>query len=148
MSPHETGIPEPAATESGTAPPGADAIPDPVVGTRVSGQPGPDRPQTTALAALLTCGYYLPIGRARGVLAALAGIPVSSGFMADARGEPRPLLDTEFLPHLRALLPTAVVLHADEITGRAAEGRWRMCMDMHRVLDVDARRRALQRRHR
>jgi transposase len=49
-------------------------------------------PQTTALAALLTCGHYLPIGRTRGVLDALAGIGVSTGFMARVRGRAADLL--------------------------------------------------------
>jgi transposase len=72
------------------------------------------------LAVLLTCGHYLPIGRATSVLDALAGIGVSTGFMSGVRGRAAALLDTEFLPHLQALLPTAGVLHADETTGRAA----------------------------
>jgi transposase len=118
---HEAGIPAPAAIESGTAPPGRTAAPDPVVALALRpGSPVRIGPQTTALAALLTCGHYLPIGRAKGVLAALAGIRVSSGFIAGARGRAAALLATEFLPHLRALLPTAGVLHADETTGRAA----------------------------
>jgi transposase len=77
-------------------------------------------PQTSALAALLTCGHYLPVGRAASVLEALAGIGVSTGFLAGVRGRAAALLDTGFLPHLQALLPTAPVLHADETTGRAA----------------------------
>ncbi|MGH3798102.1 MAG: IS66 family transposase [Pseudonocardiaceae bacterium] len=77
-------------------------------------------PQTTALAALLTCGHYLPIGRAASVLEALAGIGVSTGFLAGVRGRAARGLEAVFLPHLRALLPTAGVLHADETTGRAA----------------------------
>jgi transposase len=77
-------------------------------------------PQTSALAALLTCGHYLPVGRAVGVLDALAGIRVSTGFMAGIRPRAAQLLETVFLPHLQALLPTAGVLHADETTGRAA----------------------------
>jgi transposase len=77
-------------------------------------------PQTSALAALLTCGHYLPVRRAVRVLNALAGIRVSTGFMAGVRGRAAELLETTFLPHLQALLPTAEVLHADETTGRAA----------------------------
>jgi transposase len=77
-------------------------------------------PQTSALAALLTCGHYLPIGRAASVLEALAGIGVSTGFMAGVRRRAAALLQGEFLPHLQALLPTAPVVHADETTGRAA----------------------------
>jgi transposase len=72
------------------------------------------------LAALLTCGHYLPIGRAASVLKALTGIRVSTGFLADVRGRAATLLETTFLPHPRALLPTAGVLHTDETTGRAA----------------------------
>ncbi len=77
-------------------------------------------PQTTALAALLTCGHYLPIGRAASVLETLAGIGVSTGFLAGVRGRAARLLEAAFLPHLKTLLPTAGVLHADETTGRAA----------------------------
>ena len=77
-------------------------------------------PQTSALAALLTCGHYLPIGRAASVLDALAGIRVSTGFLAGVRGRAADLLESAFLPHLQALLPTAPVVHADETTGRAA----------------------------
>ena len=72
------------------------------------------------MAALLSCGHYLPIGRAASVLDALAGIGVSTGFVSGVRGRAAALLETEFLPHLQALLPTAPVVHADETTGRAA----------------------------
>ena len=57
-------------------------------------------PQTTALAALLTCGHYLSVGRAASVLDALAGIRVSTGFMAGVRRRTAGLLKGEFLPHL------------------------------------------------
>lgn len=77
-------------------------------------------PRTQALAALLTCGHYLPIGRARSVLGTLAGVGVSTGFTAGVRRKAAVVLETRFLPHMRALLPTAAVLHADETTGRAA----------------------------
>ena len=50
-------------------------------------------PRTSALAALLTCGRYLPVGRAACVLEALAGIRVSSGFMAGVRGRAANLLE-------------------------------------------------------
>ena len=74
----------------------------------------------TALAALLTCGHYLPVARASSLLAAMAGIEVSTGFVAGVRGRAASLLDAVFLPHMRALLRTAPVLHADETCGRAA----------------------------
>jgi hypothetical protein len=128
--PHEDGVPEPAATEpvtesgaalTATAPIGTPGAPDPVVALVLRpGSPVRIGPQSTALAALLTCGHYLPIGRAASVLEALAGIWVSTGFLAGVRGRAATLLETAFLPHLRALLPTAGVLHADETTGRAA----------------------------
>src|SRR5207253_1803863 len=72
------------------------------------------------LAALLTCGHYLPVARASSLLAAMAGIEVSTGFVAGVRGRAASLLDAVFLPHMRALLRTAPVLHADETCGRAA----------------------------
>lgn len=109
------------ATESGPAAAETGVVPDPVVALVLRpGSPVRIGPQTTALAALLTCGHYLPIGRAASVLDALAGIRVSTGFTAGVRGRAAVLLETGFLPHLRALLPTAGVLHADETTGRAA----------------------------
>jgi hypothetical protein len=60
------------------------------------------------------------VGRARGVLKALAGIGILIGFIPGVRGHTAALLETEFLPHLQALLPTAGVPHAEETTGRAA----------------------------
>jgi transposase len=124
-APHEASAPEPAApepgTESGPAPAETGVVPDPMVALALRpGSPVRIGPQTTALAALLTCGHYLPIGRATSVLDALAGIRVSTGFMSGVRGRAAALLQTEFLPYLQALLPTARVLHADETTGRAA----------------------------
>jgi transposase len=50
----------------------------------------------------------------------MSGIGVSTGFMAGARRRAAAALETAFLPHLRELLRTAPVLHADETTGRAA----------------------------
>jgi transposase len=128
-APDEASAPGPAATEpvtepvteSGPAPAETGVAPDPVVALALRpGSPVRIGPQTTALAALLTCGHYLPIGRATSVLDALAGIGVSTGFIAGVRGRAATLLETGFLPHLQALLPTAGVLHADETTGRAA----------------------------
>ena len=121
----KAGAPEAATTEpvteSATAPTGTKAAPDPGVALALRpGSPVRIGPQTSALAALLSCGHYLPVGRAASVLDALAGIRVSSGFLAGVRGRAADLLESEFLPHLQALLPTAPVVHADETTGRAA----------------------------
>ncbi len=102
--------------ESGTA-----GAADPVVALVLRpGSPVRIGPQATALAVLLTCGHYLPIARATTLLAQSVGIAVSTGFIAGVRGRGAIALETEFLPHMRALLRTAPVLHADETTGRAA----------------------------
>jgi transposase len=77
-------------------------------------------PQATALAALPTCGHYLPIARATTLPAQTAGIAVSTGFLAGVRSRGAVALEAGFLPHMRVLLRTAPVLHADETTGRAA----------------------------
>ncbi|QIZ37139.1 hypothetical protein FDZ84_24025 [Saccharopolyspora sp. ASAGF58] len=77
-------------------------------------------PYVTALAALLTCGHHLPVTRATALLEAMAGIGMSTGFTAGVRGHAAALLETVFLPRMRALLRTSPVLHADETTGRAA----------------------------
>jgi transposase len=77
-------------------------------------------PETLARCALLTCGHHLPVGRARVLLEALSGIRVSTGLVAGVRRRVAAKVSEVFLPHLRTLLTTAPVLHADETTGRAA----------------------------
>jgi transposase len=77
-------------------------------------------PETLARCALLTCGHFLPAGRARALLEALTGMSVSAGFTARVRRRAAVRLAQRFLPHVRALLASAPVLHADETTGRAA----------------------------
>lgn len=88
----------------------------------VAGPGSPVRagPEVCARAALLTCGHYLPIGRTRQLLEALTAIDVSTGFLAGIRARAARRLEHKFLPHLRELLASAPVLHADETTGRAA----------------------------
>jgi transposase len=85
-----------------------------------AGSPVRIGPETLARAALLTCGHFLPVGRARQLLEALAGIDVSTGFLAGIRGRAARKLEKRFLAHVRELLTTAPVLHADETCGRAA----------------------------
>jgi transposase len=85
-----------------------------------AGSPVRIGPETVARAALLTCGHYLPIGRARDLLEALTGIDVSTGFLAGVRGRAARRLEKTFLGHMKELLATAPVLHADETPGRAA----------------------------
>lgn len=52
----------------------------------MAGSPVRIGPETLARAALLTCGHFLPVGRARQLLEALTGIDVSTGFLAGIRG--------------------------------------------------------------
>jgi transposase len=88
----------------------------------VAGPGSPVRigPETLARAALLTCGHFLPVGRSRQLLQALAGIDVSTGLLAGIRGRAARKLEKQFLAHVRNLLASAPVLHADETGGRAA----------------------------
>ena len=79
-------------------------------------------PRTLATAAELTCAHYLPVGRAAALLATLAGISVSVGFVASVRGRAARLLEHSFLPRVRQLLGQVEVLHADETPARADGG--------------------------
>ena len=76
-------------------------------------------PETLARAALLTCAHYLPIGRARDLLEKLTAIDVSTGFLAGIRGRAARRLERRFLEHMRTLLASAALPHADETPGRA-----------------------------
>jgi transposase len=92
----------PAAESATTAPT------DPAVALVLRpGSPVRIGPGASALAALLTCGHYLPIARATTLLAQSAGIAVSTGFTAGVRRRGALALETAFLPHIRALLRTA-----------------------------------------
>lgn len=72
------------------------------------------------MCALLTCGHYLPVGRATALLETLTGLHLATGFTARARRRAAKELIATFLPHVKDLLATAPMLHADETTGRAA----------------------------
>lgn len=85
-----------------------------------AGSPVRIGPETLARAALLTCAHYLPIGRARDLLEKLTAIDVSTGLLAGIRGRAARRLEKTFCGHLRTLLASAPVLHADETPGRAA----------------------------
>ena len=120
----ETGRAESAQPEAGCAESaaasgrqGAAVVP---AGVFAPGSPVRIGPNALSLAALMTCANYLPIGRAANLFAVLTGMKVSTGFLAGVRHRAAVVLETTFLPHMRALLPTAAVLHADETTGRAA----------------------------
>jgi len=77
-------------------------------------------PGLKARAAWLTCAHFLPVRRARLTLNALLGFRVSDGLVAAMRAKAARLLEEQFLPHVRALIATAPVAHADETTARAA----------------------------
>lgn len=77
-------------------------------------------PEALAVAALLTCAHYLPVGRARDLLEALTALDVSTGFLAGIRGRAARRLEKKFLGHMQTLLAGAPLLHADETPGRAA----------------------------
>jgi transposase len=90
-----------ASAQAGAAPQG--------VGARAQYGPG-----VLAAAAELTCAHYLPVARAAALMATLAGIAVSVGFIAGVRGRTARLLEAAFLPRVRELLGRVGVLHVDE----------------------------------
>jgi transposase len=80
-------------------------------------------PETSARAANLTCGNYVPVGRAAVLLREMAGVAVSAGWMAGIRGKAAALVaDSGFMQRVRELLKTATAVHADETPARAAGG--------------------------
>jgi transposase len=81
-----------------------------------------DGPETCAKAANLVSGHHIPIYRATLLLCQLAGIAVSTGWMAGIRGRAAALVEASgFTDRVRDLLKTAAV-HADETPARAAGG--------------------------
>ena len=79
-------------------------------------------PGVSARAVLATIGHHLPYGRAAVLLEKLAGLPVSTGFLVNARRRAATLLDP-FMVRVRDLLHRAGLLHVDETTARAGGGR-------------------------
>ena len=80
-------------------------------------------PETCAQAANLTCGHHIPVYRATLLLCQLAGVAVSTGWMAGIRGRAAVLVEASgFMDRVRELLKTAPAVHADETPARAAAG--------------------------
>ena len=80
-------------------------------------------PETCAQAANLACGHHIPIYRATQLLCQLAGVAVSTGWMAGIRGKAAVLIEESgFTDRVRELLKTAPAVHADETPARAAGG--------------------------
>jgi transposase len=82
-------------------------------------------PQVSAQAANLVSGHHIPVRRCVQVLRDLAGITVSTGWMAGIRGKAAALIEASgFLGWVRELLRAAPAVHVDETPARAA-GRMR-----------------------
>ena len=80
-------------------------------------------PETCAQAANLVSGHHIPVYRATLLLCQLAGIAVSTGWMAGIRGRAAALVEASgFMDRVRELLKTAPAVHADETPARAAGG--------------------------
>ena len=80
-------------------------------------------PETCAQAANLAVGHHVPVYRATLLLCQLAGIAVSTGWMAGIRGRAAGLVEASgFMDRVRELLKTAAAVHADETPARAAAG--------------------------
>jgi transposase len=80
-------------------------------------------PQTCAQAANLTAGHYIPVHRATLLLCQLAGVAVSTGWMAGIRGKAAMLVEASgFMERVRELLAAAPAVHADKTPARAAGG--------------------------
>jgi transposase len=79
-------------------------------------------PETHAQAANLLA-HHVPVYRSTILLAQMAGIRVSSGWMASVRGKAAALVASSgFMEHVAALLKTAPAVHVDETPARAAGG--------------------------
>ena len=80
-------------------------------------------PETRAQAANLTCGNYVPSRRAAELMAAMAGIGVSLGWIAGVRAKTAALVESSgFMDLVAGLLRQAGAVHADETPARAAGG--------------------------
>jgi len=80
-------------------------------------------PETCAQAANLTAGHHIPIWRSTLLLCQLAGIAVSTGWMAGIRGKAAALVEASGFPErVRKLLRAAPAVHADETPARTAGG--------------------------
>lgn len=99
----------------------------PACGTKQSGafpagvesavQYGPDVITKVADAVL---AHHIPVHRSTLLVMELCGVKVSTGFAAGLRDKAARLLETTFLPAVRALIAKAPVVHADETFTRTA----------------------------
>ena len=80
-------------------------------------------PEVHAQAANLTSGNFVPSGRAAALMADLAGVRVSLGWIASVRAKAAALVESSgFMGLVASLLCQAEAVHADETPARAAGG--------------------------
>jgi transposase len=80
-------------------------------------------PKTCAQAANLVSGHHIAVYRATLLLCQLAGVAVSTGWMAGIRGGAAGLVEASgFMDRVRELLKASPAVHADETLARAAGG--------------------------
>ena len=80
-------------------------------------------PEACAHAANLACGHHVPVQRAAELMSQLAGVKVSTGWMAGIRPKAAALVEgSGFMARVRDLLKAAPAVHADETPARAARG--------------------------
>jgi transposase len=80
-------------------------------------------PEVHAQAANLACGNFVPSGRAAALMADLAGVKVSLGWIAGVRAKAAVLIGASgFMGLVASLLRQAEAVHADETPARAAGG--------------------------
>ncbi|WP_371583982.1 IS66 family transposase [Streptomyces sp. NBC_01314] len=77
-------------------------------------------PEITTKVADAVLGHHIPVHRSTLLVMELCGMKVSAGFAASLRAKAARLLESGFLPAVRALLAGAPVVHADETFTRAA----------------------------
>lgn len=77
-------------------------------------------PQITTKVADAVLAHHIPVHRSTLLVMELCGMKVSTGFAAGLRSRTARLLETTFLPAVRALLAGAPVVHADETFTRTA----------------------------
>jgi transposase len=80
-------------------------------------------PEACAQAASLTCANYVPVQRAADLMSQMAGVKVSTGWVAGIREKAAALVSgSGFMERVRELLQDAPAVHADETPARAARG--------------------------
>jgi transposase len=78
-------------------------------------------PETHAQAANLACANHIPVQRAAGLMSQMAGVQVSTGWVAGIREKAAALVaGSGFMDRVKELLKDAPAVHADETPARAA----------------------------